>query len=126
MKKEICYIILGRRGKKILRGRLIKKIIGKKTMVKFDGGWVLKREEQKGDILGFWHTHPDGNLSPSIRDRKTMEAWITCFGKPLLCIIQNACHKKAYLVSLLYGKEWKYLWSERPFIYKYLNRFGVS
>lgn len=53
----------------------------------FDGERVLRREEEHGDIIGFYHTHPQGLTSPSARDDKTMTAWSFCFGKPLLCII---------------------------------------
>jgi proteasome lid subunit RPN8/RPN11 len=55
--------------------------------VGFDGAWVLKREEKYGDVAGFLHTHPDGLPAPSSRDIRTMRAWCSAFGKPLLCLI---------------------------------------
>jgi proteasome lid subunit RPN8/RPN11 len=58
--------------------------------VRFDGRWVLEREERRGDVLGFLHTHPDGHAYPSTRDVRTMRAWCSAFGKPLLCLIASA------------------------------------
>jgi len=128
MKKEICYIMLGKRKPNFAKGRLIRKTIGNSHSVKFDWNWVLKREERKGDVIGFWHTHLDGNLDPSKRDRKTMEAWINCFGKPLLCVIQNQYGSEtAYRVTRLQPEDpkWKYRWSREPLVYKIFRRFGV-
>jgi len=128
MNNEICYIMLGKQDLSLVRfahGRLVKKVTGKPTSVKFDGDWVLKREERKGDILGFWHTHPGGTLKPSTRDRKTMKAWVDCFGRPLLCVIQNPSRATAYLVSSVKHKRWRYVWSRRALIYKILKYFGV-
>jgi proteasome lid subunit RPN8/RPN11 len=61
--------------------------VGERTRVAFDGGWVLAREERRHDVLGFFHTHPDGPTGPSRRDVRTMRAWCSAFGKPLLCLI---------------------------------------
>ena len=123
--KEICYVMLGKSKLRFTHGKLVRKTIGKTASVGFDWSWVLKREEQKGDVIGFWHTHPNGNLKPSERDRKTMGAWIDCFGKSLLCIIQNTSHETAYLVSPVQHKKWKYAWVQRIFVYKIFRRFGV-
>lgn len=128
MKNEICYIMLGKRDSWpscFTHGKLVKKITGSIASVKFNGQWVLEREEKKGDILGFWHTHPDGTLKPSKRDRKTMQVWVSCFGRPLLCVIQNPSQKVAYLVFSVQHKEWKSIWFKRPFIYKIFKYFGV-
>jgi proteasome lid subunit RPN8/RPN11 len=57
--------------------------------VSFDGPWVLEREERRHDVLGFLHTHPDGPPTPSHRDVRTMRAWCSAFGKPLLCLIAS-------------------------------------
>jgi hypothetical protein len=40
--------------------------------------------------MGFLHTHPDGPARPSARDVRTMRAWCSAFGKPLLCVIASA------------------------------------
>jgi proteasome lid subunit RPN8/RPN11 len=55
--------------------------------VQFDGPWVLRREERQGDVIGFLHTHPGMAARPSRRDVRTMRAWCSAFGKPLLCLI---------------------------------------
>ena len=55
----------------------------------FDGPGVLEREERRRDVLGFFHTHPDGPPRPSARDVRTMRAWCSAFGKPLLCVIAS-------------------------------------
>lgn len=128
MKNEICYIMLGKQDLSLVGftyGRLVKKVTGNIASVKFDGDWVLKREEKNHSVLGFWHTHPDGTLKPSARDRKTMKAWVDCFGKPLLCVIQNPSHKVAYLVFPVKHKRWRYVWSRRVFVYKIFRFFGV-
>ena len=39
--------------------------------------------------MGFLHTHPDGPPDPSARDVRTMRAWCSAFGKPLLCVIAS-------------------------------------
>jgi hypothetical protein len=57
--------------------------------VRFDGLWVLAREETHCDVVGFLHTHPDGPAAPSDRDVRTMRAWCLAFGKPLLCLIES-------------------------------------
>ena len=62
---------------------------GEPTQVALDATWVLEREEAKGDIVGFYHTHPGGSPEPSGRDVKTMQAWVGSFGKPLLCVIES-------------------------------------
>lgn len=98
MRNEICYILVGKQRDWFWKGRLIKKAIGTSSSVEFDWRWVLKREEKKGDVLGFWHTHLD-DLKPSKRDWKTMTAWVDCFGKPLLCVIQNSDRTRAYIVT---------------------------
>jgi hypothetical protein len=55
--------------------------------VEFDGAAVLTREEKRRDIIGFLHTHPGLPAKPSPRDIATMQAWVSAFGKPLLCLI---------------------------------------
>lgn len=53
-----------------------------------DALWTLSREEQRGDVAGFLHTHPPGAAWLSQRDERTMQAWVSAFGKPLLCLIE--------------------------------------
>ena len=98
MKNEICYILVGKRVNRFWFGRLVKKVIGNAISVKFDWEWVLKREEMKGDVLGFWHSHQT-DIRPSARDIKTMLAWIRCFGKMLVCVIQTENYRASYLCT---------------------------
>jgi proteasome lid subunit RPN8/RPN11 len=60
---------------------------GSPVSVEFDWTKVIRREETFRDVLGFFHTHPQGLTRPSRRDVRTMQAWCDCLGKPLLCII---------------------------------------
>jgi len=62
---------------------------GQVSSVEFDAAWVLAREENHGDIVGFYHTHPGGPPAPSRRDDRTMHAWVSALGKPLLCLIES-------------------------------------
>jgi hypothetical protein len=69
-------------------GRLVRWREGGAAHVVADGAWALRREEARGDVAGFFHTHPPGITGMSGRDRDTMRAWAACFGKPLLCAIR--------------------------------------
>lgn len=71
-------------------GRLARWREGGAAHVVADGAWALRREEARGDVAGFFHTHPPGITGMSARDRATMRAWAGSFGKPLLCAIRSA------------------------------------
>ena len=91
---EQCWTLVGQRRGRIWLGRRLHRQSGARTCVEFDGLWVLQREERRHDIIGFLHTHPDGPHEPSFRDVRTMHAWCSAFGKPLLCLIlspQGVC-----------------------------------
>src|SRR5262245_42431284 len=62
---------------------------GGAASVSADGAWTLRREESRGDIVGFMHTHPMGGLHPSGRDVRTMRAWCDALGKSLICVIET-------------------------------------
>jgi hypothetical protein len=70
--------------------------VGEVCRVCFDGDRVLRREERRGDVVGFFHTHPGMAAVPSVRDLRTMRAWCTCFGKPLLCVIAGRDGLRGY------------------------------
>lgn len=70
--------------------------VGRPASVEFDGPAVLEREERKGDVIGFLHTHPNSDAEPSRRDLRTMRAWVSAFGKPLLCVIEGIDGLAAY------------------------------
>jgi proteasome lid subunit RPN8/RPN11 len=84
---EECWTLVGERRGPIWYARRVRPTSGEPASVAFDGAWVLRREERRGDVLGFLHTHPPGLLRPSRRDVRTMRAWCGAFGKPLLCVI---------------------------------------
>jgi proteasome lid subunit RPN8/RPN11 len=86
---EECWTLLGEHRGRIWRCRRIRYARGEPARVHFDGAWVLEREEQHRDVLGFLHTHPNGPAGPSARDVRTMRAWCSAFGKPLLCLIAS-------------------------------------
>lgn len=86
---EQCWTLLGQRRGRIWHCRRVRQSSGERASVRFDGDWVLKREEKHADVAGFLHTHPDGPASPSGRDVRTMRAWCGAFGKPLLCLIAS-------------------------------------
>jgi proteasome lid subunit RPN8/RPN11 len=82
-------VLVGRRQGRVWFGRLVRHSQGSPTSVRFDAGWVLRREERRGDVVGFYHTHPPRSHQLSARDVRTMRAWCGCFGKPLLCVIAS-------------------------------------
>jgi proteasome lid subunit RPN8/RPN11 len=85
---EECWTLIGRRlADGSWRGRRLRRRTGEPASVTADGAWTLAREETRGDVIGFWHTHPMGGLRPSSRDVRTMRAWCDAFGKSLLCVI---------------------------------------
>jgi proteasome lid subunit RPN8/RPN11 len=86
---EQCWTLVGARRGRIWYGRLVDHREGAKASVQFDGLGVLRREERRRDVIGFLHTHPDGPPRPSARDIRTMRAWCSSFGKPLLCAIAS-------------------------------------
>ena len=86
---EECWMLLGQHQGRIWLCRRARRSSGDRVSVRFDGAWALKREEKHGDVVGFFHTHPDGPASTSTRDVRTMRAWCSAFGKPLLCLIAS-------------------------------------
>jgi proteasome lid subunit RPN8/RPN11 len=86
---EQYWTLVGHKRGRIWYARRVHHRKGTATSVQFDGPGVLEREEGRGDVLGFVHTHPDGPPRPSRRDVRTMHAWCSAFGKPLLCVIAS-------------------------------------
>src|SRR5438046_470966 len=84
---EESWILVGGRHARMWRGRRLRHRGGECTTVTADGSWTLRRDETRGDIIGFMHTHPMGGLRPSDRDVRTMRAWCDALGKSLLCVI---------------------------------------
>jgi proteasome lid subunit RPN8/RPN11 len=86
---EQCWTLVGQRRGPVWYTRRVQPHTGGRTSVGFDGNRILAREEHRHDVLGFYHTHPDGPSCPSRRDVRTMRAWCSAFGKPLLCLIAS-------------------------------------
>lgn len=97
MDNEISYVLTGQRREEIWLGRCRRRRVGGSASVEFDWAWVLEREERRGDVIGFYHTHPPGLTAPSERDVRTMRAWASCLGKPLLCVIESKPALAAFL-----------------------------
>jgi proteasome lid subunit RPN8/RPN11 len=93
---EQCWTLLGERRGRVWFCRRTRRTSGERVSVRFDGAWALRREEDRGDVVGFLHTHPDGPASPSGRDVRTMRAWCIAFGKPLVCLIQSPDGLRGY------------------------------
>lgn len=87
--KEHSWVILGTRIKHVFSGVMLPQNIGTPVEVTVDYDWILKREEQHKDVLGFFHTHPSFLSTPSERDDATMDSWVTCLGKDLISVIQG-------------------------------------
>jgi proteasome lid subunit RPN8/RPN11 len=86
---EHCWVLLGHRDGDLWWGRMHKMTVGAPCSVAFDSKWVLEREEKKGDVVGFLHTHPGMVGHYSSRDDRTMKAWCLSAGRPLVCCIQG-------------------------------------
>lgn len=86
---EKCWPLVGERRGRIWFARRWTQSVGRPVDVEFDAAAVLDREERKGDVIGFLHTHPQTTAVPSLRDLSTMRGWASCFGKPLLCVIDG-------------------------------------
>ena len=87
---EQCWALLGAYDEDLgsWQLRAHRQVTGQPASVEADWRWALAREEERGDVAGFAHTHPVGaGTAPSDRDVRTMAAWCSAFGKPLLCLI---------------------------------------
>jgi len=94
---ERSGVLTGRCQAGAWRLRLRRPTSGGPAWVELDWTWALQREETGGDVMGFYHTHPGMSTAPSSRDLGTMRAWVSCFGKPLLCVIEADRSLAAYL-----------------------------
>lgn len=83
-------MLVGRRTRRVWHVARRRRTTGAVVSVEADAAWALAREERRGDVAGFYHTHPRGaGNTPSARDVRTMRAWCSSFGKPLLCVIAD-------------------------------------
>ena len=96
-KNETSAVITGQIKGRIWYGRFNDIKIGTPVSVDFGWQWAMDREERKKDVIGFYHTHPFGAAIPSARDIRTMRAWVSSLGKPLMCMIEDNDEIMAYL-----------------------------
>ncbi len=96
--REHCWILIGECRAGVWRFRRRQPVTGTVAAVDFDWRWALEREERHGDVAGFWHTHPPGaGTAPSARDVRTLRAWCSALGKPLVCVIAGGRQLAAYV-----------------------------
>ena len=87
---EIYHGIVGIRLGRLWFGKSLKDdVIGQPSYVEFNWEKVMDREEKRGDIIGFYHTHPHFIGSPSKIDISTMQSWVLSFGRSLICLIEG-------------------------------------
>ena len=96
MINEQCCILVGGHKDDLWWGKRIKPTEGAPASVAFDAKFVLEQEEGGKNIVGFYHTHPSFNATPSDRDDRTMGAWVNCLGKNLVCVIDGVDGLKAW------------------------------
>jgi proteasome lid subunit RPN8/RPN11 len=103
---EQCWILIGTHDGEIgwhFRRRC--QTSGEVASVEAAWVWALEREERLGDVVGFFHTHPGGaGAEPSSRDMRTMRAWCSALGKPLLCVITDGKQLNGYIFDLAHRR----------------------
>src|SRR5581483_10065127 len=86
---ESCWVLTGDWDADLWWAIPWNKTTGSPFSVEFDYNWVLERENKEKDIIGWLHTHPGMVAMPSSRDHATFKAWVSCLGKPLVCVIKG-------------------------------------
>jgi len=100
MDRERCWTLVGTYENGAWRAAKRRRISGKPASVEVDWEWTLKREEKRGDVVGFAHTHPSGaGTTPSERDLRTLRAWRIALGKPLLMLIEDGASIAGYVLQ---------------------------
>lgn len=87
MMNEQCWVLVGGIDGDLWWGEKAQLHEGSPASVAFDPNYAMKRDEQHGDVVGFIHTHPSFTAHYSMRDDRTMKAWVLSLGKPLVCCI---------------------------------------
>ena len=78
--------------------------------------WNQKHLGHKIQLLGFYHTHPHMDASPSSQDYRAMAGATVAFGRPLACLIEG--------VNGLRG-HW-FIDDETPHMTLWAKRFGKN
>ncbi len=99
MERDRCWTLVGTCENGTWHAKTHRRISGKPSSVEADWEWTLRREEKRGDVIGFAHTHPSGaGITPSERDIRTLRAWRIALGKPLLMLIQDGILIAGYVL----------------------------
>jgi hypothetical protein len=96
---ENCWILQGKIERDLWWGKLLYQGEGTPVNVEFDYNKVYEIEDRDKSVIGFCHTHPGFTATPSMRDHATMNAWVQCLGKSLICIIHGVDGTRAFLYS---------------------------
>lgn len=96
MMNEQCWVLIGGIEVDLWWGSRIRPTEGAPASVAFDAEYVIERDEKYKDIVGFIHTHPSFTADYSSRDDRTMKAWVTCLGRPLVCCIHGTDGLRAW------------------------------
>jgi proteasome lid subunit RPN8/RPN11 len=94
---EVFHLLTGKKEGLIALATLSDFRVGAPCRVQFDPAWVLAQEKNHGDVLGFYHTHPNMVGFPSERDDRTMMAWVNAFNRPLYCVIEGSDGVHTYI-----------------------------
>ena len=94
--REESEVLVGVRSGDVWVAHLHRPTRGEVVRVEADAAWAWWREEQYGDLLGFYHTHPPrSGVAPSATDEATMWRWVDALGRPLLCVIRSGSRTRS-------------------------------
>ncbi len=96
MMNENCWVLVGGWQEDLWWGKRVKPTEGTPVSVNFSADYVIQRDTNHHDIVGFIHTHPGMIAHYSSRDDRTMKAWVLALGKPLVCCIQGTDGLRAW------------------------------
>jgi hypothetical protein len=96
---EHSWLLVGVHRGRLWLGQRRNESTGSPCEVTFDEDAALAREEERNDLIGWFHTHPGMPATPSDRDVRTMRAWVGSLGKPLLCLIHGIDGLKGFVFA---------------------------
>lgn len=86
---EQYYMLVGRTLGKFWYGIATDHRSGTPVRVLFNYQRVYDQELAYGDVIGFFHTHPNMISNMSDTDYATMCGWTNALGKRLMCVIEG-------------------------------------
>ena len=93
LKNEECWVLKGKVGKHLWRARFDRHTEGQPATVAFDHEYVWQNRDQ---IVGWLHSHPQWVASPSATDDQTMDAQTAALGKAMVCCITGTDGLRAW------------------------------